>query len=806
MDPIYSRIRLLVVYGLVLLPLIIWGAIQALESTNNSPIDWVDASFQQRKKYDDFVELFGPGDAVVASWPECYWTDERLDTLVRELRESPVFRAADGSPYFHQVSCGREAILQMTTPQRPPSSGDEAGALTAGSDDVTAIAATVKQPRISVPDAIRRLQGTLIGKDGRTTSVIVILNKAGLVIRADLVQSMRTLIQETCGVDEADLHLVGPVVDGLTVDAAAHASLTNFAGPSAFIIFAICWWSLRSFAQGCIVFLTAALCQGIILATIYYSGEKLSALLIILPPLVQVLTVSGGIHLMNYYHNALETMEPKAAAIQAFREGWLPSVLSLGTTAMGTASLMVSGLQPIRLFGIYGTVGVLTATAAVLTVVPCSMMIFGRKKQVQNVALLSHTDDPSVNRSNGHRSRFRQAADRFWEWLAQLLRRRNTLSLVVLFGMMILTSTGLPRLKPSIRIETLFLPNSRIMQDYRWLEAHIGPLVPIEVILSFDKDCRLNERRRMELLWRVNDVLLKQPHVRASLSALTFFPTMPKMESMPATLRSGMLNKAIFMACPSFEAMNVLRSTDNEELWRITAHVSSLDLLDYGDLLNQIEAAVLHELFPPSNDAPRTESASDLKGVEVFTSGIMPLVHEIQGQLLTDLSNSLLSALIVITVTMTLAQAGFWAGLVSMASNIFPIVIAFGVMGLIDHPMDIGSVMTASIALGIAVDDTLHFLAFFRRMMQQPGATRFSAVLSGYQHCGLAMIQTSVSCGLGLLVFALSDFVPTSRFAVLMAFLLLLALLGDLLLLPALLLSPAGKLFESADKKREASG
>jgi len=67
--------------------------------------------------------------------------------------------------------------------------------------------------------------------------------------------------------------------------------------------------------------------------------------------------------------------------------------------------------------------------------------------------------------------------------------------------------------------------------------------------------------------------------------------------------------------------------------------------------------------------------------------------------------------------------------------------------------------------------------------------------VAAYQHCGVAMIQTSVSCGIGLLVFAFSDFVPTSRFAILMAILLMLALLGDLLLLPALLISPAGRFF-----------
>jgi predicted RND superfamily exporter protein len=253
------------------------------------------------------------------------------------------------------------------------------------------------------------------------------------------------------------------------------------------------------------------------------------------------------------------------------------------------------------------------------------------------------------------------------------------------------------------------------------------------------------------------------------------------------------VNKGIRLARPQFEQAAMLRTTAEGDVWRLTARVSALAPLDYGDVLKQLEQS----LVEPLEQAP----AEARHQISIATSGIMPLVHQIQGQLLSDLFNSLMSALAVITLTMTLVQAGILNGVLAMASNVFPIVIAFGLMGLLAVPMDIGSVMTASIALGIAVDDTLHFLTFFRRELHQPGATRRSAVLATYLDCGPAMIQTSVSCGLGLLVFAFSDFVPTSRFAVLMAFLLALALAGDLLLLPAMLLSPAGKLFESEPAK-----
>ena len=108
--------------------------------------------------------------------------------------------------------------------------------------------------------------------------------------------------------------------------------------------------------------------------------------------------------------------------------------------------------------------------------------------------------------------------------------------------------------------------------------------------------------------------------------------------------------------------------------------------------------------------------------------------------------------------------------------------------------MDIGTVMTASIALGMAIDDTLHYLTFFQRGLSQ-GMNRRDCVLWSYQHCGAAMFQTSLVCGLGLSLFGISDFLPTSRFAWMMVVLIALALLGDLVLLPALLLGPLGRLF-----------
>ena len=104
--------------------------------------------------------------------------------------------------------------------------------------------------------------------------------------------------------------------------------------------------------------------------------------------------------------------------------------------------------------------------------------------------------------------------------------------------------------------------------------------------------------------------------------------------------------------------------------------------------------------------------------------------------------------------------------------------------------------MTASAAMGIAVDDTLHFLVWFRRGLRQ-GLSRSRAVRFAYGHCATAMAQTSLICGLALLVFLVSPFAPIARFGVVMGLMLGLALVGDLLLLPALLVGRWGSLFAS---------
>lgn len=234
--------------------------------------------------------------------------------------------------------------------------------------------------------------------------------------------------------------------------------------------------------------------------------------------------------------------------------------------------------------------------------------------------------------------------------------------------------------------------------------------------------------------------------------------------------------------------------------------------------------ASLREIEQPAADSQNelgvpVELGLQPHEVDVVYSGVVPVVYKAQRTLLESLIQSVIWAFVFIGLVMSLnltptssILASCWppnilqalgAGMVSMLPNVFPLVVVFGSMGFAHTLVDIGTMMTASVAMGIAVDDTIHFLAWFRQAMRD-GLTRPQAIFHAYARCAPAMMQTTIVGGVGLSVFALSTFTPTQRFGTLMLTLLVAALFGDLVFLPALLASPLGRLFAVKPVKKRA--
>ncbi|TWT76956.1 MMPL family protein [Posidoniimonas polymericola] len=750
-----QRLLLAVVATAVATPFLIIGAIRTMDGIHTSALHWLDEAEPARIEYEIFTQQFEGGNFVLISWPGCTLDDPRLAKLESTLDHYSK-ATAPKPPLVERAFSGSSVLEDLLRPDL----------------------------QLTRPQAIARLQGSLIGPDGESTCVVAVLSERGGQQRAEGFAYLVATSEKVTGVAREELRIAGPSVDAYAVDIESDRSVDYYAAPSAFISFLVCWWCLRSLRFSVAILAVAGFGELLMLGSLHYFGVTMDAVLIVLPPLVFVLTVSSGIHLVNYYYDQVRAGAGPDAPRLAVRHGWAPCGMAALTTALGLGSLLVSRIVPVATFGQFAAGGVVVAVLLLFFSLPGVMSRWPAAPE--DVASGSATSTLVV----------------YLVRMAQVVCRHATLITAGGMVCLIVGGVGLAQLRTSIGVGNLFPQSHRVVQDFRWMEEHVAHLVPLEVVIRFPSDDGLRMIDRLTLLNEIEASVRGVASVGGVMSALTFCPEVPTTRGSNSVVRRAQFNARLEANRGQLVESHYLHeSDDGGQDWRISARVSGIQDLDYQLVLNE-----LRERVDPLLDEYATRH--DFRPSASYT-GTMPLVYGAQHALLQDMFYSMLLAFVLVWLVMSLMLTdgsargaarvaslpkGLWLGALAMLPNLFPIVVVFGVMGWLDWPADIGSTMTACVALGIAVDDTLHFLAWYRRETAKGDSPQL-AIRHSFQHCGRAMIQTTVICGFGMLVFGLSGFLPTRRFSLLMFTLLNSALLADLVFLPAILASPLGSVF-----------
>lgn len=697
-----------------------------------APERWAPPTFKARRIYEQFATRFETGDVVIVSWDGCTIDDPRLVMLENVLKGS---NNDDFGLIIDRVISGRGIVEELTA----------------------------HPLNLSPDEAVDRVTGTLIGPDRKTSCAFIVLTPEGNNRRRDSIQKIRNVVEHQCQIDRAKIHIVGPPVNGVTIDDASIEGINLFGNLSLAISVLLCWFFLRSWFYTFTIVGTGVFGQALSLAVVHFAGYQLDAILIIIPSLVLVLTVSAGVHLVNYYRDELQAHGTEGAAERALQKGIKPCLLSATTTAIGIGSLCVSQITPVMMFGAIASVGVLVSVGATLLVLPGAMELVPMR-QVKQIGRVGDSTSRSLN--------------------VRMLAKPNLVAFVCLAALL-WAMIGLPRLTTSVDVVSLFSKQSPLVSDYEWFEKNIGESVPVEVVVSVGRECEFSLLQRLQIVDRIQQHIEESADFSGTSSAATLAPNLNFEGGLQQRLlRTAVLNHRLSQDLDKFVDARFLSITDSEESWRISARTTALGRPDYAASLSTLKsqvAAVVALQFP---DQPIT----------VSYTGMMPLASTVQQAVLDDLRNSFLTAVVLVAAVMVFTLRSFAAGLLSMLPNVFPVILVFGLMGLCGVALDIGMIMTASVALGIAIDDTLHFLTWYRHKTTN-GVSSADAVVSSIRHCGRAMIQTTVICGLGLLAFSLSDFVPTQQFAVMMCVLLVTALAADLIFLPSLMIGPLGRFF-----------
>ncbi len=775
----HARIgRPLMLIVLLSLPLVGWGVHQAFRTANNNVRQWLPEGFPETETYNRFRAVFGSDDFAVVSWEGCTLDDPRLEEFAQAVvspRGQP--QQDEITRWFSRVITGPRAIAILTE----------------GPFD------------ISVEEAIARFQGTLIGPDGETTCAVITLSAAGNANRTAALHAIEQLAIERFGIPKAELRLGGDAIINAAIDLESERAVRRWIGLSWAVALAAAWLCLRSVKLMAMIFSVAVYSSAVATSLVYFTGGTMNLVMVVVPVLIYVLALSACVHLANYYYDAVHEGGRAGAPQRSLAAGWLPCALSAGTTALGLVSLCVSQVIPIRMFGIYASVGMLVSLGFLVLMLPAMLELW----------------PPPFRRHSHARAWWRR---RLLRPVARSISRFRLLILAAGLPVLGLLAVGVAFVQTSVAPGRFFPEEGRWSRNAAWLQENIGPTVPFEVLLQFprlpspenpDDPYPLTFLERLELVQRVAEVVRSVDQVGGTLSPATFGPTEqpldepaePGMELGPAAraiprilgmgdpqrLQRSVLNRRLLRYREHFEETSYLKRVEGEEQWRISARVYSLAGVDYDLLLDEVQRRV---------DTQLAEEDLDREVVRPVYTGVVPLVFVAQRELLDGLFKSFCLAFALIAVVMTFLLRSPTAGLMSMIPNAFPAIVTFGTMGWLGILVDVGAMMTASVALGIAVDDTLHFLAWFRRS-RAAGHSRQAAIINAYDRCAVAMTQTTVIAGLGLVVFLLSDFQPVSQFGLLMAILLAAALVGDLVLLPALLATKIGEGF--APSKRAAT-
>lgn len=405
---------------------------------------------------------------------------------------------------------------------------------------------------------------------------------------------------------EPIMHIGGPPVDNVAIDEEGTITLVRLIGYSLALGLGLSLLLLRSLRLMMMVFFVGGVSALASLSLVWWSNASVDAILLTMPSLVYVLGMAGAIHIINYYRDAVLSKGLTGAPERAISHAVMPCTLAALTTAIGLLSLCSSNILPIRKFGIFSAMGVLTTLVLLYLYLPSALTIFPPKAKAMKEGGQKLTD----------------AILRFWEVIGGFILRRHWLVNAACIALFIGLGLGLMKIKTSVQLLKLFDSDSQIIRDYAWLEENFGRLVPMELVVRFpeslqrptdaDESLTVQDLRqarsqmslleRAEAVARIQAVLQEQfgyegqDVVGRGMSAITFLQEIPDPSrgfDPQRTAFNRLLQKSRAELLNSdYLAIESAPHAAGAELWRLSLRLGALNDVDYGQFVNSLRTVV----------------------------------------------------------------------------------------------------------------------------------------------------------------------------------------------------------------------
>lgn len=530
------------------------------------------------------------------------------------------------------------------------------------------------------------------------------------------------------------------------------------------LIFFFFFRSFRAtFISMCVVIIGVMWAFGI-LGLLQYEITILTALI---PPLIIVIGIPNCIFLINKYQQEVKKHGNQALSLQrVISKIGNATLMTNITTASGFATFIILDSDLLKEFGIVASINIIGIFILSLLIIPIvySFMPLPKTKHLKHLN--------------------KKWMDIFVNWMENMVRNHRIAVYITTVAVLVLSIIGIYQMRiTGSRIEDL-PKKSHFYKDIQFFEAEFDGIMPMEIVVDTKRKNGVTKPATLKRMDRLGTVIDEIPELSRPISIVdlvkyskqAFYNGIPKYYQLPTSQENTFIMNAVQKS--STEGTNELLQSfvdSTGQTARLTTYMRDVKIDRMEEIEQDVQQAITKE-FPAER-------------YNVFMTGKALLFLKGTKYLVKNLLLSLALAIGLISLFMAYLFRSYKMVIISLVPNLLPLVITAGVMGFLGVPIKPSTILVFSIAFGISVDDTIHFLAKYRQELATHRWHIKRSVYAALRETGVSMFYTSIVLFFGFSVFIISDFGGTKALGGLVSATLLFAMLSNLILLPSLLLS-----------------
>ena len=610
--------------------------------------------------------------------------------------------------------------------------------------------------------------GLLYNKKSNVTLMAITLDKDKLNTksRVELIYDIKNTVDEFGKKYNIDVHYSGlPYIRTITTKK-VEDELKFFVYMALLIASIILFIFFRSFKAVLFTMIIVGISVVWVLGTISLLDYKITILTGILPPLLIVIVVENCIFLLNKYHNEYKSHGNKVKALsRVVQRIGNANLLTNATTAAGFAAFIVTGNKILVEFGIVASINILIAFFLTLFLIPIFFSYLPPPKKRH----IKHLEKSIVGK--------------IIERVVYIVQNYRTVIYIIAAIIITIGIIGITRLKTTGNIVDDIPHKDPLYVDLMFLEKHFNGVMPLEITIDTKKKRGVMKLSTIKKIDKLQEVLASYPELSKPLSIAevikfskqAFYNGNEKMYSLPNNQEKNFILSYI----PKLESRKktILNSfiDTNLQVTRISVQMANIGTKDIKRIKDELKPKI-DSIFPPSR-------------YDVIITGTSVVFLKGSNYLVKNLMTSLLLALIVISLLMALLFTSARMIGISLIPNLIPQIMTAGMMGFLAISIKPSTILIFSIALGISVDNAIHFLSRYRLQLKLNNWNIKESAIAALRETGYSMIYSSVVLFFGFGIFTLSSFGGTEAMGYLIAFTLVVALLSNLFILPSLILT-----------------